>query len=160
VRVPRSIKLIVWVVGTILLGIPSSMIATALFDVRVPTWFEPLKTAGKSMIDWMGEPIPVYRWHYWALLGFAIGVLLDAAWRWHSYRKQMRYNDEDIVAILDTWIGNCVAYKHLDVIYFARLDRELKIPKGSTKRLLERAAAKHKMYPESRGDATIKFGQH
>lgn len=68
-----------------------------------------------------------------------------------------KYTEGDITAIIASWMGNRPSRKNLEVIHFARVDEELRLPSGSAKRLLEGVARNWRYRVKYKGEETVLF---
>lgn len=66
-------------------------------------------------------------------------------------------SEGDIKAMLQSWMGSRPAAKNTQVIHFAEVDRELKLPVGSAKKYIVEIAGRWDYIPSQRGDHTILF---
>jgi len=69
------------------------------------------------------------------------------------------YSDEDIKAILSSWMGSRTKSANSKVIHFDEVDRELGLPKGSSKRFIKEIATRWEYVPRHEGEHTILFEQ-
>ena len=67
------------------------------------------------------------------------------------------YDDNDILALLQGWLGARSTEQNLAPIQFAQVDKDLNLPPGSAKRLLEQAAQKYHYLADVRGENVITF---
>jgi hypothetical protein len=67
------------------------------------------------------------------------------------------FDEADILAILQSWMGSRDARLNTQVIKYAEVDQELKIPSGSTKQYIVKIASKWDYVVEHRGEHTILF---
>jgi Predicted nucleotide-binding protein containing TIR-like domain len=65
--------------------------------------------------------------------------------------------EADILAILQSWMGNRDSRLNTQVIRYAEVDQELKFPSGSTKQFIVKVASKWDYIVEQRGEHTILF---
>ena len=66
-------------------------------------------------------------------------------------------SEGDVMAILQSWMGSRPASLNTEVIYFADVDKELKLPTGSAKKHLSQIATRWDYVPSQQGEATILF---
>jgi len=66
-------------------------------------------------------------------------------------------NSEDILSILQSWMGSRDARLNTQVIKYTDVDKELNLPKGSAKKYIEKAAQHWEYVLERKGDSTILF---
>ncbi|MGG6463576.1 TIR domain-containing protein [Solilutibacter silvestris] len=69
------------------------------------------------------------------------------------------YSEQDILAILESWMGSRTASDNQRVIHFDQVDAELKLPLGSTKKHIKKAAERWGYSPRHEGESTIIFGE-
>ena len=67
------------------------------------------------------------------------------------------YSEGDIKAILGSWFGSRSVSENIEIIYYKRIDKELKIPEGSTKKYIKEIASRWKLVVGQEGDHTILF---
>jgi phage pi2 protein 07 len=67
------------------------------------------------------------------------------------------FDESDILAILQSWMGNRDARLNTQVIRYTEVDQELKIPSGSTKQYIEKIANRWDYMVEHKGKNTILF---
>jgi hypothetical protein len=67
--------------------------------------------------------------------------------------------DDEVVALLQEWMGRRTARENLAPIYYADVETQLGVPKSRLTRLLEIAAAKYNYVPDRKGDTLILFKQ-
>ena len=72
----------------------------------------------------------------------------------HPDRK---YSDGDILAILGSWMGSRSVPDNCKVIHFDDVDRELKLPAGSTKKFIAQVAHGWRYAVQQQGEHTILF---
>lgn len=75
-------------------------------------------------------------------------------------RKQVpdiQYDDRDIRVILTSWMGSRPARDNTRVIYYAEVDRELRLPPGSTKKHIKGVEAHWGYTVSQEGENTILF---
>lgn len=63
----------------------------------------------------------------------------------------------DIKAILQSWMGSRPASKNTEIIHFSEVDKDLKIPRGSTKKYIIEIASRWDYIPSQQGEHTILF---
>lgn len=63
----------------------------------------------------------------------------------------------DIKALLQSWMGSRPAASNTEVIRFADVDKELKLPPGSTKKYIVNIASRWSYAPSQQGEQTILF---
>ena len=63
----------------------------------------------------------------------------------------------DIKALLQSWMGSRPAARNTEVIHFAEVDKQLKLPPGSTKKYIEEIARRWEYIPSQKGEQTILF---
>lgn len=69
------------------------------------------------------------------------------------------YDDNDIISILESWMGSRESDLNTQAIRYADVDRELGLPTGSAEKHIETAARRWEYIPSRRGKQTIKFEQ-
>jgi hypothetical protein len=67
------------------------------------------------------------------------------------------YNDNDVLGLLQGWMGGRTSEQNLAAIKFADVDNELNLPSGSAKRLLEQAAKEYAYVAKTKGENVITF---
>jgi hypothetical protein len=67
--------------------------------------------------------------------------------------------DDEIVALLQDWMGRRTSRENTSPIYFADVEADVGIPKTRLNRLLEIAARKFNYVPERKGDNLVLFKQ-
>ena len=67
------------------------------------------------------------------------------------------YDDNDIVSILESWMGSRESELNSRAIRYAEVDRELGLPTGSAEKHLETAARRWNYVVSRKGKQTIKF---
>jgi hypothetical protein len=67
------------------------------------------------------------------------------------------YDDNDLLSILETWMGKRGVEANLQVIFHDDVDKELAIPSGSSQRLLEQAAKRWEYMVARKGANSITF---
>lgn len=63
----------------------------------------------------------------------------------------------DIKAVMQSWMGSRPAFLNSQVIRFAEVDNELKLPAGSTKKYIVEIARRWDYVPSQQGEQTILF---
>jgi hypothetical protein len=74
-----------------------------------------------------------------------------------SSSEPVAYTENDIKAILSSWMGKRPAEKNTEVIRFDETDRELGLRPGTTKNYIKEVAARWKYEAEYEGEHTILF---
>lgn len=69
----------------------------------------------------------------------------------------LNYSEGDIKAMLASWMGSRPASENLKIIHYAEIDRELKVPEGSTRKYIKEIASSWKYVVNQAGDHTILF---
>lgn len=69
------------------------------------------------------------------------------------------YSEGDIKAILQSWMGSRPSDENSKVIRFEKVDRELRLKPGTTKRYIKEIASKWRYRVEQEGEHTILFKQ-
>lgn len=69
----------------------------------------------------------------------------------------IKYSEDDMLAILTSWMGNRPSDENTRVIHFAQVDKELRLELGSTKRLIKQAARRWDYVVQTEGQHTILF---
>lgn len=72
----------------------------------------------------------------------------------------VNYSSGDKRAILESWMGNRPAALNAKLIVFADVDKELRLPLGTTKMLIKQVASHWNYAVQSEGDHTILFREH
>ena len=67
------------------------------------------------------------------------------------------YSDGDKKAILESWMSNRDARLNTKVIHFRDVDKELRLPAGTTKILIKQVASRWNYVVQHEGDSTILF---
>ena len=58
----------------------------------------------------------------------------------HQINKELRLTPEDIISIIESWMGSRPAELNKKIIYFQEVDNELNLPNGSAQQYLETAS--------------------
>ena len=69
------------------------------------------------------------------------------------------YADPDKKAILESWMGSRSSSENASVIHFAEVDKQLRLPPGSTKSLIKSVATRWDYVVQHEGEHTILFRQ-
>ena len=141
-------------------GVKIGLAAVSAIVVGVAGVFvSPLQQGLLRLLAWLHEPVPVWPWLLLLLGGAAI---LFAFLYWCEKRLEIPkdLDDNDIVGVLTSWMGHRDSSLNTQVIFYSKVDRELRLKPGSTKRLIERAARTYGYYPETKGENTIRFKYH
>lgn len=69
------------------------------------------------------------------------------------------YSDADKRAILESWMGSRTSSENASVIHFAEVDKNLRLPPGSTKALIKSVATRWDYVVQHEGEHTILFRQ-
>ena len=69
----------------------------------------------------------------------------------------LNYSDADRRAILESWMGSRSRSENASVIHFAEVDRQLRLPLGSTKSLIKSVATRWNYVVQHEGEHTILF---
>jgi hypothetical protein len=69
-------------------------------------------------------------------------------------------DDNDIISILESWMGHRDARLNTKVIRYCDVDRELNLPDGSTLKHVEKAAQRYDYVVVRKGDTTILFKEN
>ena len=72
-------------------------------------------------------------------------------------QEKVVYDENDIKAILASWMGSRPSSDNQRVIHFDQVDRDLKFEKGTTKRYIKEIASKWKYVVEHEGTSTMLF---
>jgi hypothetical protein len=67
------------------------------------------------------------------------------------------FDDNDIISIIESWMGSRPSGENRQAIKFSDVDRELGLPPGSAEKHIETAARRWKYVSARRGKATILF---
>ena len=70
---------------------------------------------------------------------------------------QRPLTDEEIIAIIQSWMGSRDARLNTRPIYFAEVDKELNLPPGTAKNFIKAAAQKWHYEAEQEGQTLILF---
>lgn len=69
----------------------------------------------------------------------------------------LEYSDADKKAILESWMGSRTSSENASVIYFAEVDKQLRLPSGTTKALIKSVATRWDATVQHEGEHTILF---
>lgn len=69
------------------------------------------------------------------------------------------YSDADKRAILESWMGSRSSSENAQVIHFAEVDQQLRLPSGSTKALIKSIATRWDYVVQHEGEHTVLFSQ-
>ncbi len=69
----------------------------------------------------------------------------------------VEYDENDKKAILASWMGSRTSSANIQVIQFAKVDQELKLERGSTKKYIKEIASQWDYIVDHEGDNTILF---
>jgi hypothetical protein len=72
-------------------------------------------------------------------------------------KVEVVYSEGDIRALLTSWMGSRSVSENAKAIHFAEVDRELRLPLGTTKQFMKEVAAKWHYFAEHEGEHTILF---
>lgn len=100
------------------------------------------------------DPVPV---PWWVLVLIGSVLVIGAVFLWRAYRPSLKYDDNDIIAILIDWFGK-QSYGN-KAIHYSQLDRQFRFPAGSTERLIDKAAAHFRYFPTSKGKNVARYEQ-
>ncbi|GEO04483.1 hypothetical protein AAE02nite_21470 [Adhaeribacter aerolatus] len=67
-------------------------------------------------------------------------------------------DDNDIISIIETWMGSRSSNSNRQAIRYTDVDEELSLPPGSAIKFIEKAADKWGYFPARKGKQTIVFG--
>lgn len=74
-----------------------------------------------------------------------------------SHSSETAYQDGDIKAIIQSWMGSRPASENTKVIHYANVDRELGVPLGSTRSFIKQIATQWRYEVAHEGEHTILF---
>ncbi len=67
------------------------------------------------------------------------------------------YDENDLISILESWMGSRAMNLNTEVIRYSDVDRELSLPRGTAQKYLEIAARRWHYVPRRKGTETILF---
>jgi len=74
-----------------------------------------------------------------------------------SIDEHIEFDEQDIISILESWMGSRPSDLNTRAIHYSETDRELRLPPGSTEAHIETAAQRWKYRLARKGKQTIKF---
>ncbi len=75
----------------------------------------------------------------------------------NSINNSIKLNEDDIISIIQSWMGSRDAKLNIRVIEYQKVDQELNLPVGTAKKYIEIAASKWNYIVERKGKSTILF---
>lgn len=86
-------------------------------------------------------------------------VLNESAPQLAEQNEVIDYSDADKKAILESWMGSRTSSENAIVMHFADVDKQLRLPPGSTKSLIKSVATRWDYVVQHEGEHTILFRQ-
>src|SRR5207253_3296725 len=108
----------------------ATSIATGLAALLVPS----IRGGLVAAFAWTMQPIVTDRWVV-ILLGLIAISSLAVLWREARVRVPRHTNDNDALAVLISWMGHRDSSLNTQVMYYAHVDRQLRLVPGTAKRL-------------------------
>jgi hypothetical protein len=112
--------------------------------------------ASNGMIEDLGGKGEVY---FMRKPGFDMADTLKDAAAVQAHPEEISYTDNDLIALLQGWVGNQSIDRFDQAIKFAEVDRDLHIPPGSAKKFLVEAAKKVNLFPDFQADNVVVLKQ-